>query len=370
MIFAHHLVERFGKDPKITRLLKRVRVVIVPVVNPDGFDYSRSSLVDPPGAASLGPSLLGAEAYWRKNRRSFTGVTVPAVQKNPDAYGVDPNRNYGFEWGASNGSSGNLAMQDYRGDAPFSEPEAANIRSLILSRQTTAVITNHTYGRLVLRPWGHIAEDAPDERVLASVGARMATAMGGYQNIKGLGLYATTGTTDDWAYAATGSLGYTFEHESAFHPPYEESVGKGWRGVMKAFLIGAETAADPARHGLVAGRVVDEGGRPARATLRLVKSFETPLGKGNPTGETTLEEALVSTMVTSADGTFRWHTNPSTRPIVASKGRTESFRLEFRSAGVCSAVRFSLQRGQMRDLGSLRLSGPGSGYAACSKGSE
>lgn len=351
MIFAHHLVERSRKDARVTRLLRKLRVVIVPVVNPDGFDYSREALLDPQGAAATGPSAAGLESYWRKNRRSLSGATVPVAQRNPDAYGVDPNRNYSFLWGASNGSSGAHPQQDYRGSEPFSEPETLNVRDLILSRQVTGVVTNHTYGRLVLRAWGHTVEDAPDEPLLRTIGGRMARAMGGYTNQKGIGLYATTGTTDDWAYATTGALGYTFEHESSFHPPYAGSVGKNWRGVVEAFTIMGETAANPRHHAVITGRIA-RGGGGRKAHLALRRSTPTPLGEGNPTGRKRVREVFATDLFTRVGRRFEWHVNPSTRPVAA---RSEAYQLEISAGGRCDSVTVRVRRGQRLDLGTIRL---------------
>ncbi|MFN2389822.1 MAG: M14 family zinc carboxypeptidase [Actinomycetota bacterium] len=364
MIFAHHLVERYQRAQDVRSLLRRVRVVIVPLVNPDGFDYSRGSVqaqnatVD--NVTAIPASLLGIEAYWRKNRRSFTGVTVPEAKRNPDAYGVDPNRNYAYEWGDDiGGSSGEPLMQTYRGPAPFSEPETRNVRALFLSRFITGVITNHTYGDLVLRAWGHTERDSPDEDLAAPLGARMARAMGGYSNLKGIALYATTGTTDDWAYAATSALGFTFEHGDAFHPPYATSVGEEWRGVVEAFTIGARAATDPATHSVIAGRVVDRRGRPVKARVEIFKSVRTPLWEDNPSGRQRHPDDLHMETVTDGRGRFEWHVNPSTRPFIESLGGRESFRLVVHAGGDLRAIGVTVDRGERVDVGTLRLRRPG-----------
>ncbi|MFN2526846.1 MAG: M14 family metallopeptidase [Actinomycetota bacterium] len=365
MIFAHHLAERFGNDPRITSLLKALRVVIVPIVNPDGFDVSREGVValnaNVDSVTSLPLALAGQDAYWRKNRRSLTGVTIPAVNKNPDAYGVDPNRNYAFEWGMAGGSSDVEAMQDYRGTAPFSEPETKNIRALALSRHITGVVTNHTYGNTVLRAWGHTFDNPPDEKALKPIGDAMAKAMEGYVSQKGVQLYPTTGTTDDWIYAATGGFGFTYEHGAAFHPPYAgcsaDCVEAEWAGVMEAFTIGAEAAAQPRHHGVLSGRVVDAAGRPVQATLTLTKKFKTPLGADNGTGEGFLQEKLQTRLVTDERGRFLWHVNPSTRPTVVAKNGRETYTLLVRAEGGATSLKIYVVRGRRLNLGTIRLTG-------------
>ena len=46
MEFAFDLAMNYGKDARITRLVDKVRTVVVPVVNPDGFNLSREAPVD------------------------------------------------------------------------------------------------------------------------------------------------------------------------------------------------------------------------------------------------------------------------------------------------------------------------------------
>jgi hypothetical protein len=328
MMFGWDLLESYGADARVTAIVDSVRTILVPVQNPDGFHHSRESAVD---QSLLGGVAGGQEGYWRKNRRSFTGATVPVVQKNPDAYGTDPNRNYAFEWGDDEGGSSDFQFdQTYRGTAPFAEPECRNVRGIILGRAVTAMISHHTYGRLVLRPWGHTFDDPPDEAILKSLGDQMG-AITKYKSQKGLSLYATTGTTDDWAYAATGSLGYTFEHGTAFHPSYGSTIPSMYNTNRPAFLLLAEAAGNPAYHSVLRGRAVGPDGQPVTAELALDKEFDTRLWKSgdgnNPTGQKTIHETIHDESATGPDGTFEWHLNPSTRPTEIDAGRTESYRV-------------------------------------------
>ena len=346
MLYIHHLVEKFGKDRKITSLLRRARFIGVPIVNPDGFDYTRESVLSYNQELRNRTSLTGGgngfEGYWRKNRRSFTGETVNGV--NPDAYGVDPNRNYSYLWGDSNGgSSGILVDQTYRGPRPFSEPESSNVRDLILSRNVTMVVTNHTYQASVLRTGGG---KAPDDGILRRLGQKVANTLH-YTNAPTVG-YPTTGTTDDWAYAAMGALGYTIEHgRLGFHPNYGDEVGAFWREHMKAFTMLFEAAADADYHSIIKGRVA---GKPAKLTLR--KKFKTPLSPGNPTGKAAVKEKLKWSIKTKRNGSFTWHVTPSKRPYVK---KAESYKLKITSGKQSKTLRVKVRRNGVKNLGTVRL---------------
>ena len=57
--FAHLLAKGFGSDPRITSLLERERVVVVPMINPDGFVESREGgalgIPDPADSTGITP---------------------------------------------------------------------------------------------------------------------------------------------------------------------------------------------------------------------------------------------------------------------------------------------------------------------------
>ena len=348
MLYVHHLVEKYGKDPKVTALLKKARVIAVPIVNVDGFNYTREAVLSynqPLRDATENMAAgNGFEGYWRKNRRSLTGVTAPGAQVNPDAFGVDPNRNYSYLWGDSNGGSSGLHLdQTYRGETPFSEPETQNVRDIILGRSVTGVLTNHTFQASVLRAGGG---KAPDDVVLASIGQKVADVLG-YSNQATVG-YPTTGTTDDWAYAAMGALGYTIEHgEIAFHPAYADEVGKFWPEHMDAFTMLLDMSANPKYHSVLKGRVA---GGPAQLTL--TKTFVTELSPGNPTGEDGVEEKLQLKLTTKPDGSFEWHVGPSDRPY---EEKPESYTLTIKSSSGTKTMKVHVDRGQVLNLGTIKL---------------
>ena len=324
MEFAYDLLRGVSTgNARISGLLDKVRVLVVPVVNPDGFEQSRKwgDLVDIREVDNGGTvTILGnpGNAYKRKNCRLEGLDTTPSGAceiSSPGGFGigVDLNRNYGGLWGGD-GAAETPEDPTYRGSGPFSEPETQGVRELISERHVTALITNHTFSNLVLRPPGiRAAGETVDEAAMHALGAEMA-AQNGYRNIHGWQLYDTTGTTEDWSYNATGGYGYTFEigpHE--FHPPFPEVVdeylGAGLyagKGNREAYLLALEAASDPAHHSVVAGRA------PAGAILRLTKEFQTKTSIES----LTISDRLESTTTVPASGKYTWHVNPSTRPEV------------------------------------------------------
>jgi hypothetical protein len=339
MEFAVDMVEGYEEgDPQRTALLRKGRLVVVPVVNPDGFhlSYEDGQRVDLREVDDGGlVSILGTpgNAYKRKNCRVVDGEDTPDgtcaafSATSPGGYGIgiDLNRNYGGLWGGP-GASTNPAHATYRGASPFSEPETQNIRDLVASRQVTMLISNHTFSNLVLRPNGvdpdnigpdgNKVGDPPDEAAMKELGAEM-TAQNGYRNIHGWQLYDTTGTTEDWSYNATGGYGYTFEiGPDEFHPPFpevvDEYVGAGpfaGKGNRAAFLIAFEEAVDRSSHSVITGKA------PAGAVLRLTKEFETQTWDNGAN----FEDSLNSTMRVGSDGRYVWDVNPSTRPAVSKR---------------------------------------------------
>ncbi len=339
MEFATDLVKSYGKSDRITRLLKQARVIVVPIVNVDGFELSRTDgeYVDLREANDYDP--LGGQAsvlatpgqtYKRKNCRVVDGEDTPdgscrgtANSNGGFGLGVDLNRNYGGFWGGP-GAAETPEDPTYRGAEAFSEPETQNIQDLVSSRQVTMLISNHTYSNLVLRPNGvnpnTIGHDgkpvgnAPDEQALKRVGAAM-TDQNGYANIHGWQLYDTTGTTEDWSYNATGGFGYTFEiGPNEFHPPFpeviDEYLGAGkyeGKGNREAYLIALEHAVDERYSGVIKGKA------PKGATIRLSKTFQTPTWAGS------FKDEINTPIEVDGNGGFEWIVNPSTRPVVQSR---------------------------------------------------
>lgn len=104
-MWCYDLLESYGEDERITRLVDHVRNIIIPVMIPDGYNFSRKALTD----ANTSANVPTGAAYRRKNRRADSGSELPIVDWNPETYGVDPNRNHAFGWGGAGWSASTLS---------------------------------------------------------------------------------------------------------------------------------------------------------------------------------------------------------------------------------------------------------------------
>ena len=362
LMFGFDLLESYGREDRITDLLSKIRVVIVPVMNPDGFVTSREALyATTPADQDIPWAITGTMTGWRKNRRSFTdalyGLGNIRSELNADAHGVDPNRNYPFFWGGEGGEAANPTSQTYGGAAPYSEPESRNIAGGMRSAQVTAYLTNHTYGRLCMRPWGWTADPSPDNAFQTELGARMCEFTG-YRNQIGLSLYPTAGTSRDWSYGALRTIVYTFEHNTVFHPAYGANIPSTYAMNRPAWLLLAEAAADPANHVVITGTVVDAGGAPAGgAEVTLWKSFETPTAEEvHAKTDGGVSEQIQTTARTRPDGTFTVHANPSTRPHAVMFGwPAEAWTVRFAAGEQSHWTEVVGDRGDRVDLRTVAL---------------
>ena len=137
MFLADRLVESADTDPRVHALLSRAEIFVIPVVNPDGYFFTWSD---------------SANRLWRKNRRNNGDGT----------FGVDNNRNWGYEWGGA-GASTQTSSETYRGTGPFSEPETAAMRDFFNARPN--IVSNidfHSYSQLVLSPWAYTVAPSVD----------------------------------------------------------------------------------------------------------------------------------------------------------------------------------------------------------------
>lgn len=193
LMFAQYLVDQYrAGNQKIVSLINSRDIHIIPVVNPDGMEYDIKD---------------GSYKMWRKNRfRNANGT-----------FGVDLNRNYGYQWGTG-GSSSDPNSDTYKGTAPFSEVESTAIKNYVEAHNNiTILLTIHSFSKLILYPWGHKynpIETGADLQV-HSVMARKMAEWNGYTPQQSSELYIASGDTTDWSYGAHKIISFTFELDPA-----------------------------------------------------------------------------------------------------------------------------------------------------------
>ena len=193
MYFAWQLVENYDTDDLLTYLVNERELWFVPVVNPDGYSFNQ--FTNPNGGG-----------MHRKNMRSGC-TSLP---------GVDLNRNWGYQWGFDDeGSSPDDCAETYRGEEAFSEPETRVLRDFVMSHEFKTVFNYHSYGNLLIRPYGYapgIPLNGDDESVYEALGNDLVIEN---RYLFGTGsetvMYATNGDAVDYMYGELGIINFTPE---------------------------------------------------------------------------------------------------------------------------------------------------------------
>ncbi|MFG6447589.1 M14 family metallopeptidase [Roseateles sp. BYS180W] len=260
LYYLNELVLKHGRDPQVTRLLDTRCVYMVPRLNPDGAELAladrprhiRSStrrypldeapvdgltmedvdgdgriltmrLPDPHGAykkhpteprlmVAREPGEFGGE-YYRLLPEGFIvnhdGLTV---RVNPDAEGLDLNRNFPARWRQE-------CEQVGAGPYPTSEPEVRAMVDFITQHPNIgAAVSFHTHSGVILRPSGHQpdADMTPEDLWLIQRLSRLGQQHTGYPVISSWHDFRyhpkeTLAGTQEWLYEHLGALFWVVE---------------------------------------------------------------------------------------------------------------------------------------------------------------
>uniref|UniRef100_A0A0N4ZL97 Peptidase_M14 domain-containing protein n=1 Tax=Parastrongyloides trichosuri TaxID=131310 RepID=A0A0N4ZL97_PARTI len=227
LLLIKYLIE---KKDRYKDIYKKIDIVIVPNINPDGYIYSRT-----------------VEKFWRCNRN------VTNIHKK----GVDLNRNFAYKWKNSWDT-----FETYPGSEPHSEAETKIIIDYIYRNKKLikGYLALHSFGRHIMTPWNYMKNTYPsDYSDLYSLGEKMKKSV--YDNVikydrsnngKGSGytlgtgadtLYESYGTSVDFAKWSGVKYVYTIElfpHRSVddligFHIKNED-VSKAWTELKYLFI--------------------------------------------------------------------------------------------------------------------------------------
>lgn len=188
----------------------------VPVVNPDGYEYSHTT-----------------DRLWRKTRSSSY------------CKGADPNRNYPFHWGES-GVSKFSCSEVYAGPRALSEPE---IRAMVNTMDTyksriAMYFSLHSYSQLILAPYGYARVKPSNYANMERVANAWIRSVGELRNTSyrfgtsSFVLYPASGCSDDYAHGVanirysytielpdTGRLGFVLPPSEIIPVGHEAVVG-------------------------------------------------------------------------------------------------------------------------------------------------
>ncbi|KAG7503808.1 carboxypeptidase O-like [Solea senegalensis] len=193
--FVSQILQTYKTDPKMEEMMKNMDFYVTPVLNMDGYIYSWKN---------------NTTRLWRKNR-----TPGPA---GCNCYGTDLNRNFDANWG-SVGVSRDCCENIYCGKGAASEPEAQAVAEYLGKRKNDFLcfLTIHSYGQLLLIPYGHPNISAPNYDELMEVGLAAAEAIKevhGMEYAVGTSpaiLYPNSGSSRDWARMQGIPLAFTFE---------------------------------------------------------------------------------------------------------------------------------------------------------------
>ncbi|XP_063243654.1 carboxypeptidase B-like [Bacillus rossius redtenbacheri] len=197
------LVENYKTN---RRLVDEADWYLMPVVNPDGYEYTHST-----------------DRLWRKTRSShdsggFLSRTLSSFLFG-SCEGVDLNRNFDYHWGEA-GASDDPCADTYAGPRAFSEPESTAVAQFLLDHKDRVrlYLSLHSYAQMWLMPWGFTGRQPADHGDLYALGRRAVSALssvagtdyklGSTQTM----LYPTSGGSEDWAKGVAGiKYAYTVE---------------------------------------------------------------------------------------------------------------------------------------------------------------
>ncbi|XP_016956166.1 carboxypeptidase B [Drosophila biarmipes] len=222
LLAIHKLVIEFEEN---SDLLADYDWHIMPLANPDGYEYSRNT-----------------EKYWRNTRTPNGGA----------CFGTNLNRNFEVGWGVGFPELLDPCDENYAGSAPFSEVEARTVRDIMLKlvedRRAIMYLSLHTANRSIFYPWVYDSSPVPNneehdeiarfaaDKILRSTGTiikpKQATEYGG----------TFGGTSLDYAFYAGFPLSLVFEMsgtgrdhvEYKFFPPASDIrhlAEESWTGI-------------------------------------------------------------------------------------------------------------------------------------------
>jgi carboxypeptidase B len=189
--YVDHLLHQYGSDATVTTMMKSLTFAIIPLLNPDGYEYTWTD-----------------DRMWRKTRSNYGTLCT----------GVDPNRNFDANWSGP-GSSSNPCSETYYGPSVASEPLSQALQNYVKSNsdRIKMYITLHSYGQVFIYPYSYAYQDVANKdehdavfvnaaAAIKAVHSKTYTGGPGYSS-----MYLAAGGSDDFSYDAGADLAFTIE---------------------------------------------------------------------------------------------------------------------------------------------------------------
>ena len=270
------LVDEDWSEARISWLIDNREIWIIPILNPDGYEYCRQQVAN---------GVTAESELWRKNRepnyQDMAGVEGLT-------YGVDLNRNYGFHWGELGAMSYvNSGAEDYIGPVDkadddgdrrinednmdnmdndgdglidedgrggFTALETLAIKQLAEDHEFTLALHMHTFKGTIYWPWMFTLQLPEDEDTFKRIGVEM-NVFNGYEyrdmSDRNQQTYSrhppVDGDSNDWMYGKHGVISYTIELGWNQFIPGEEELAGIVAENLGANLVAIEEADHPRR---------------------------------------------------------------------------------------------------------------------------
>lgn len=256
-----HILDNYGKEGRITRLLQRYTLYVIPRVSPDGAEvYLKTPetlrsvprpypFPNPDEQEGLYPADIDGDGHilmmrvkddtgeWKVSPKDPRAMVRRAPDEDegtfyrvytegflrehqgggikgaPPKWGLDFNRNFPFGWVPE-------VQQSGAGEFPLSESETRAVAEFIVNHPNISLaLTYHTTGGVILRvPGAHSHTKSPrqDIQAMIAIGEMGAEETGYpcvpcYEEFYGGGDDFSKGAFDDWLFDHRGILAYTVE---------------------------------------------------------------------------------------------------------------------------------------------------------------
>jgi len=183
-----HTLEDYGTDDTVTSIVDAMNLIYVPILNPDGYEYTRNG-----------------DRMWRKTMKPNPG-------QSQDCAGTDPNRNWDWHWNEA-GSSSDPCSESYAGARAGDQPEVKAVMDYLKTKDNFLGYMNfHSYSQLWMSPWGYTYSQPKDYDVQHAGGAAAVAALEAVHGTRFQNgaiaeiIYQASGSSADYAYGACDIL--------------------------------------------------------------------------------------------------------------------------------------------------------------------